>query len=134
MGPLHSCAYRRIAGILGGRQAILARLRGQAKIAEVGERRTNWLVSWRERHRSPVSFWLHMAGIPLTILAVVLGGYQLIAGRWDLWWRPAALLGVGYFAQYLGHLHEGNEMGEIILIKRLLRRSYVAVSPRYRKP
>ena len=94
----------------------------------------NWLANWRQRHQSTVSFWLHVGGIPLTILAVLLAGYQLTAGRWDLWWRPATLLGVGYFMQYLGHLYEGNDMGEIILIKRLLRRPYVAVSPRYHKP
>ncbi len=75
-----------------------------------------------------------MVGIPLTLFALVLAGYQLALWRWDLWWRPALLLGIGYCLQFLGHLHEGNDMGEVVLVKRLLGRPYVAVSPRYRRP
>jgi hypothetical protein len=75
-----------------------------------------------------------MIGIPLTLFALALAGYQLVLWRWDLWWRPALLLGIGYGLQFLGHLHEGNDMGEVVLIKRLLGRPYVAVSPRYRRP
>lgn len=97
-------------------------------------KRPAWLANWLERHQSGVSFWLHVVGIPLTLLALLLAGYQLYLWRWGLWWRPALLLGAGYLLQYLGHVHEGNDMGEIVLIKRLLRRPYVAVSPRYRKP
>jgi len=91
-----------------------------------------WLKNWLERHQSPLSFWLHMVGIPLAIAAVGLGAYQLYEWRWDLWYRPVLLLGAGYLLQFLGHAHEGNDMGEVILVKRLLRRSYTAVSPRYR--
>lgn len=90
-----------------------------------------WLASWLERHQSRLSFWLHMVGIPLTIAAVVLTGWQLAAWRWDLWWRPTLLLAVGYLLQYLGHVYEGNDMGEVILVRKLLGRPYVAVSPRY---
>src|SRR5688572_27265558 len=92
-----------------------------------------WLANWLERHQNPVSFWLHMVGIPLTIAAVALAGIQLAAWRWDLWWRPAALLFIGYFLQWLGHVIEGNDMGEVILVKKLLGQSYVAVSPRYKQ-
>jgi len=72
-----------------------------------------------------------MVGIPLTIAAVVLALVQLRQGRWDLWWRPVVVLVLGYLLQWIGHRVEGNDMGEIILVKRLLGRSYVAVSPRY---
>jgi hypothetical protein len=78
--------------------------------------------------------WLHGIGIPLAVLAIVLAGIQLYRWRWDLWWRPVLLLVVGYALQYVGHRHEGNDMGEVVLLKRLLRRPYVAVSPRYHKP
>jgi uncharacterized membrane protein YGL010W len=100
-------------------------------IAGVNRRRPAWLANWLERHQSRRSYWLHLVGIPLTILAVVLAGVQLYQGRWDLWWRPAALLVAGYVLQYLGHRHEGNDMGEIVLLKRLLGRPYVAVAPRH---
>lgn len=93
--------------------------------------RPPWLANWLERHQHPVSRWLHYVGIPLTVMAVFLAGWQLYQWRWDLWWRPALLLVVGYLLQLIGHIIEGNDMGEIILIKKLLGRPYLAVSPRY---
>ncbi|MFH0945462.1 MAG: Mpo1-like protein [Planctomycetota bacterium] len=92
-----------------------------------------WLENWRSRHRSRLSFWLHMTGIPLTVAAVGLCCAQLLLGRWESWWGPPLLFVAGYLAQFLGHLHEGNDMGEIILVKRLLGKPYVAVSPRYQQ-
>lgn len=101
-------------------------------------RRPVWLRNWLERHQSRLSFWLHVVGIPLTLAGLLLALWQLYMAQWDpthweYWWRPAGLALAGYLLQYLGHLREGNDMGEIILIKRWLRRPYVAVSPRYRK-
>lgn len=90
-----------------------------------------WWRRYLERHQHPASRVLHAVGVPLTIGALILGGAQLLAWRWDLWWRPALLLAVGYLLQWVGHYLEGNDMGEIILIKRWLGRDYVAVSPRY---
>ncbi len=94
--------------------------------------RPAWLANWLERHQHPLSFWLHVIGIPLTVAAVVLAGVQLAAWRWDLWWRPTVLLVLGYLLQWLGHLIEGNDMGEVILVKKMLGRPYVAVAPRGR--
>lgn len=90
-----------------------------------------WLRNWLERHQHPVSLMLHFIGIPLTVAAVVVAGVQLAQWRWDLWWRPVVLLVVGYLLQWIGHLVEGNDMGELILIKKWRGRPYVAVSPRY---
>ncbi|MFH1745942.1 MAG: Mpo1-like protein [Planctomycetota bacterium] len=95
-------------------------------------RSPKWLRNWLERHRSPLSFWLHMIGIPLALAAVVLAIWQLYCWRWDLWWRPLVLLIAGYALQIAGHWHEGNDVGEWILIRRLFGRPYVAISPRYR--
>jgi hypothetical protein len=90
-----------------------------------------WLENWRARHQTRASLGLHVVGIPLTIAAVVLAAVQLAQWRWDLWWRPAALLAAGYLLQWLGHVIEGNDMGEVILIKRRLGKPYVAVAPRF---
>ncbi len=90
-----------------------------------------WLRNWLQRHQHPVSRGLHYVGIPLTIAALVVAGVQLYLWRWDLWWRPVVLLAAGYGLQWLGHRLEGNDMGEAILVKRLLGRPYVAVSRRY---
>jgi hypothetical protein len=90
-----------------------------------------WLARWLERHQHPASFALHAVGIPLAIAAVVMAGVQFSRGHWDLWWRPAGLLVVGYLLQWIGHHIEGNDMGEIILLKRWLGRPYIGVSERY---
>jgi|GEM_PF-685401 len=86
-----------------------------------------WLANWRERHQHPLSRRLHYVGIPLTVAALFLAGVQLAQWRWDLWWRPTLLLAVGYMLQYIGHRLEGNDMGEVILCKRLLGRPYRAI-------
>jgi len=72
-----------------------------------------------------------MIGIPVAVGALVLAAVQLYQWRWDLWWRPALLFVVGYLLQWIGHQIEGNDVGEVILIKKWLGRPYVAVSPRY---
>ncbi len=89
------------------------------------------LTNWKLRHQHPLSLWLHVVGIPLTLAAAALAVVQLIDGRWDLWWRPAALLVAGYVLQWVGHRVEGNTMGELILIFRWLGRPYIAISPKY---
>lgn len=90
-----------------------------------------WLANWLERHQHPVSLILHAVGIPLAIGAVVLAILQLAAWQWGLWWRPGILLALGYVLQWIGHRIEGNDMGELIIIKKWLGRDVVAVSPRY---
>jgi hypothetical protein len=91
------------------------------------------LANWLERHQHPASRVLHAIGIPLAIWAIALASLQLAAWQWGLWWRPVILLAVGYLFQWIGHRIEGNDMGELILIKKWLGRGYVAVSPRYEK-
>ncbi len=91
-----------------------------------------WIDNWRQRHRTRVSLALHAVGIPLTVAALLLAGWQLVQWRWDLWWRPASLLAAGYVLQWLGHKWEGNDMGELILIKRWLGLPYVDIAPQYR--
>lgn len=111
--------------------------------ALVGERRPEpmnssqsenpgWWRSWKLRHQHPVSFALHLVGIPLTIAAVVIAVIQLLNWRWDLWYRPVVLLAVGYLLQWIGHFIEGNTMGELILIRKMTGKPYDAIAPRYR--
>ncbi|UCG15193.1 MAG: DUF962 domain-containing protein [Phycisphaerales bacterium] len=91
-----------------------------------------WLTRWAERHRHPACRVLHAIGIPMLVLAGVAAGCQLAERRWDRWYLPAALFAGSYLLQWIGHRIEGNDPGEIILIKRLLGRRYVAIAPRYR--
>jgi len=91
----------------------------------------DFLKRWRQRHQHPVSLALHLVAIPLLPLAGALVIVQLIDGAWSLWWRPVLLLVVSYVLQGIGHWIEGNDMGELILIKKWLGKPFVAVSPRY---
>ena len=75
---------------------------------------------------------MHALAIPLLPIAGVLAVIQLIDGAWALWWRPAGLLIVSYAFQWAGHRIEGNDMGEVILLKKLLGRPFVDIAPRYR--
>jgi len=77
--------------------------------------RLKWLDNWLSRHRHPVSFALHMVGIPATIVAVPFA----ILG-W--WWLAVAVFAGGYALQFIGHAIEGNRSGEEILLRRILRR------------
>lgn len=74
-----------------------------------------------------------MVGIPLTIVGVFIAVFQLWHGMWDDWWRPFIFWIAGYGLQWFGHFHEGNDMGEVIVVKRMLGKPFVAVSPRYAK-
>jgi hypothetical protein len=93
-----------------------------------------WLQRWLERHQHPASRVLHAIGIPMLAAIPIVIAVQLAHDRWDLWWTPLALLVASYTLQWIGHRIEGNDMGEVILIKKWLHRPYVAVAPRYRKP
>jgi uncharacterized membrane protein YGL010W len=74
------------------------------------------LRGWLERHQHPFSFYLHMAGIPMTLVALPL----LLHRQWR---RAVGLFGGGYTLQFLGHLVEGNPPGEVAALKRRLSRS-----------
>ena len=88
----------------------------------VGRWRANWLL----RHQNPVSFWLHMLGIPLTLVGLVC----LFVLPWYV---GVGIFVAGYLLQFIGHAIEGNDVGELIPIKRLLGLPTMAISPRYIK-
>jgi len=90
-----------------------------------------FIRGWPARHRHPVSRVLHAVGIPMTILAIPLACWQLHQGDWAAWWRPVALIVVGFGIQYVGHRIEGNDMGEIVGVKKRLGKPYVDIAPRY---
>ena len=66
-----------------------------------------------------------MAGIPMTVVAIVMACLQ----QW--WWALGLFVG-GYALQFIGHAIEGNDAGELILVKKMLGKPYVAVVPRQR--
>ncbi len=92
---------------------------------------TPWILNWLERHESSGCRWLHAVGVPLLLWGLVTGAWQLAHWQLGLWWRPVGLFAISYILQWIGHLIEGNDMGEVILIKKLAGRPYVAIAPRY---
>lgn len=91
------------------------------RLIAFGQRaRANWLL----RHQHPANFWIHMLGIPLAFLGVIL----LFFLDWP--WGLAAI-GLGYLLQWIGHRVEGNDVGELIPIKRALGLKTVSIAPQY---
>ena len=74
----------------------------------------NPLENWLERHKNPVSFWLHMAGIPACFVVTPI----LLALKY--WWMAVAFFVGGYAVQFIGHAIEGNRSGEEMLLRRIL--------------
>jgi hypothetical protein len=80
---------------------------------------------WLDRHLDPVSFFLHMIGIPPTILGVLLfSAYVVLVSR-PLFLFAVALFAGGYALQFAGHAIERTDPGEVIFFKRKLGLSYV---------
>ena len=78
---------------------------------------------------------LHMIGIPLTLLAIpsVVVAIRYAQPRWYL--MALGLVVIGYGLQFVGHAIEGNDAGEMILIKKLLGKPYIdIVEPESKNP
>jgi len=89
-------------------------------LALAGRARRNWLA----RHRNAFNFWIHMIGIPLALAGILL----LFVAEW--YWGVGAIV-TGYFLQWVGHRVEGNDVGELIPLKRALGLPVVSVAPQY---
>jgi hypothetical protein len=83
------------------------------------------LDGWVLRHQLPFNFWIHMLGIPLALVVAPLSLLVLD------WYWAVGLFVLGYLLQWVGHLAEGNDLGEWAAVKRLLGLPYVGVAPRW---
>lgn len=82
------------------------------------------LVNYLARHQHPGNLWLHIIGLPVTFVLPV-----ILLIREQPGWALASFV-AGYALQFLGHVIEGNDAGEMIVVKKLLGKPYVAVVPR----
>ncbi len=80
-------------------------------------------ANWLERHQHPFNYAIHLLGIPMTLVGLVLLAFLP-------WYWGVGLFALGYLFQYVGHRVEGNDVGELIPIKRALGFPTVAVVPR----
>lgn len=76
------------------------------------------VLNWLERHAKPVSFGLHMVGIPMTIMGVLLVPVYLAVLSMPIFVLSVSLFAGGYFVQFLGHALEGSEPGEIAFLRK----------------
>ncbi len=99
----------------------------------------NWLRTrlqgWRLRHQLPFNFATHVIGIPLAVagalLLLSLGPAWACGLPWPAWYWGVAAFVLGYLLQWIGHLAEGNDVGEWAAIKRMLGLPYVGIAPRW---
>ncbi len=71
------------------------------------------LHRWLQRHQTGPNRLLHALGIPATIVGLVLLLLQL-------WWLAALCFVAGYVLQVIGHYLEGSQVGEVILLKKMV--------------
>jgi hypothetical protein len=86
---------------------------------------------WLKRHRSPISFIMHMVGIPPTILGVLFVSIYVSLLSIPIFLLALALFIGGYMLQFAGHLLEETDPGEIIYFKRKLGLPFVEFPPAF---
>ncbi len=64
----------------------------------------DWIAEYGRSHQHPRNRLCHTIGIPLIALSVVVFGAALAMPR--LWPAAAALFGVGWLFQFVGHAYE----------------------------
>jgi len=72
-------------------------------------------IDYIGRHRHPVNAVLHIFGVPMAFYGI----FKLCSGETT---SGIVLIFIGYLLQYLGHKAQGNEVGEVTLIKNIYRR------------
>jgi uncharacterized membrane protein YGL010W len=77
--------------------------------------------NYRLRHQHPLNIALHAIGLPLTFVAPIPLLVHVSTG-----WAVAAFV-AGYALQFAGHAIEGNDAGEVILVKKTLGMPYVDI-------
>lgn len=84
---------------------------------------SRFLTNYIARHQNGANKALHLIGVPLTFVVPVV---LLVMQRPNL---AAAAFAGGYILQFVGHAIEGNDAGELILIKKALGKPYQEFAP-----
>jgi hypothetical protein len=71
----------------------------------------DFVIDYCQRHSHPLNAFCHIIGVPMAFF----GLYKLVTGSFIFGF---CLLFFGYLFQYLGHKAQGNEVGEVTLIKK----------------
>ncbi|MBD3674623.1 MAG: DUF962 domain-containing protein [Planctomycetaceae bacterium] len=82
-----------------------------------------FLSNYIERHQNRTNQLFHLVGLPVTFIVPVVFLIQQ-----QPWWALGSFV-LGYVLQFIGHAFEGNDAGEMILIKKLLGKPYREFGP-----
>jgi hypothetical protein len=83
-----------------------------------------FLRNYLPRHRNRCNQILHMIDVPLTFV-----GTPAAAAATGDWFWPAICFVTGYALQFAGHAVEGNDAGEVVLVKKALGMPYTEYAP-----
>lgn len=107
-------------------------MKNRTGIRRVSKAVSRFTVDYLRRHRHPVNAALHIIGVPAAFYGfwLILKSFSLSQSgsrSQDSRISSNLFLGFvcvffGYLLQYLGHRSQGNEVGEVILIKKVSRR------------
>jgi hypothetical protein len=102
-------------------------MKNRTGIRRVSKAVSRFTVDYMRRHRHPVNAALHIVGVPAAFYGFWLLLKSLISPASPRTQGTNLLTGIlcvifGYLLQYLGHRSQGNEVGEVILIKKVGRR------------
>ena len=84
---------------------------------------TRFARNYIARHRNRANQLLHLIGVPMTFVVSI-----ILLTRDQPMWAGAAFVG-GYVLQFIGHAIEGNDAGELILVKKMLGKPYREFAP-----
>ena len=82
-----------------------------------------FLTNYVQRHTHPLNQLLHLVGVPLTFVVTI-----VLINQGTPWWAVASFVG-GYLLQFVGHAIEGNDAGEVVLVKKWLGRPFREFAP-----
>lgn len=108
-------------------------MKNRTGIRRVSKAVSRFTFDYMRRHRHPVNAALHIVGVPAAFYGIWLLLKSLTSPESSRSQGSNLLTGIfcvvfGYLLQYLGHRSQGNEVGEVILIKKVAGRLKVSMS------
>lgn len=82
-----------------------------------------FLKNYIARHQNRANQVFHIIGVPLTF---IVSAVYLVRQEWGI---ALGCFIVGYILQFIGHAIEGNDAGEMVLIKKMLGKPYQEFAP-----
>lgn len=82
-----------------------------------------FLSNYVQRHQNRANQILHLIGVPLTF------GVSVFYLTREGYMQALGCFAGGYLLQFIGHAIEGNDAGEVVLVKKILGKPYQEFAP-----